>query len=92
MAFSGKATYTAGTTLPANTAHPSPSPIKPRKDTRADASRPPMIASTPIPTAAPTPKMADSIPTSWVPKAALPSHVEAEIRVLTRGYRILMQA
>ena len=48
-------------------AHPAARPANPIDDTRAEAIRPPMMASTVIPTAAPMPKLADNIPTRCVP-------------------------
>ena len=58
---------TAGTVPTASTAHPAPSPDNPIDDTRAEAIRPRISASTAIPTAAPMPKTADNVPTSRAP-------------------------
>jgi len=58
---------TAGTVAMASTAHPAASPHNPKDDTRAEAIRPPIRASAAIPTAAPIPNTADSVPTSLAP-------------------------
>ena len=66
-ASANPAIATVGTIANASTVHPAPSTASPIDETRAEAIRPCISASDTIPTAAPMPKTADSVPTIRAP-------------------------